>query len=116
MSPLCLSSLRSHNLGQFIAAKDPGGGGSRKREKQAAFVGTFDLGQTLRAVIALQMHTLKDIAPELGHSHTNEQSSLVLVSTGDNVSTLKLLLTEIIDGEGVMNVILVTKVLPSQTF
>ena len=44
------------NLGQFITAKDSDSGSSRKREKQAAFVGcifggSFELGHHLHAIV-----------------------------------------------------------------
>ena len=39
------------NLGQFIATMDHGSAFSRKREKQGAFGGSFELGQPSRGVV-----------------------------------------------------------------
>ena len=39
------------NLGQFIATTDHGSAFSRKREKQGAFGGSFELGQPSRGVV-----------------------------------------------------------------
>ena len=64
------------NLGQFVATKDSSGVSSRNRQKKEAFVGSiwstlwiWTGFARLSDVIALQIHTLKDGAPEFGHSH-----------------------------------------------
>ena len=66
---------RAMNLGRFVAVKDRSGVSSGNRQKKEAFAGSIWstlwiwTGFTrLSDVIALQIRTLKDTAPEFGHS------------------------------------------------